>query len=110
MPTRATVAPSGHETTTWSLRTGFSETPTAAAAVTTWKTPVESVAKPTASTHHANPPVATKRTRARGAPVAAGRSPRPGYHARPPAVAAYTSLHLAAPSADDRTRPLRAGR
>src|SRR5438067_2326699 len=27
MPTRAAVAPSGHETTTWSLRTGFSETP-----------------------------------------------------------------------------------
>src|SRR5438876_282604 len=99
MPTRAAVTPSGHETTTWSLRTGFSETPTAAATVSTWKTLVESVAKPTASTHHANPPVATKRTRARGVPLAAGRSTRTGYHAGPSPVTAYTSLRVAPLSA-----------
>src|SRR2546428_11964222 len=109
MPTRAAVAPSGHETTTWSLRTGFSETPTAAAAVSTWKTLVESVAKPTASTHHANPPVATKRTRARGAPGAAGRAPRTGDHAGPSPLAADTSPHVAPPAAGNRTRPPCAG-
>src|SRR5439155_26390065 len=105
MPTRAAVTPSGHETTTWSLRTGFSDTPTAAATVSTCKTPVESVAKPTASTHHANAPVATKRTRARGVPLAAGRSTRTGYRAGPSPATADTALHVAPPSADDCTRP-----
>src|SRR2546428_298036 len=94
MPTRAAVAPRGQEITTWSLRTGFSETPTAAAAVTTRKPVVESEAKPTASTHHAKPPVVTKRTRAPWAPAAAGRSTRTGCHAGPSPVTAYTSLHV----------------
>src|SRR5436190_1955624 len=94
MPTRAAVAPSGQEITTWALRTGFSETPTVATAVSTWKTVVESEANPTASTHQANPPVVTKRTRAPRAPAAAGRSTRTGCHASPYPGTEYTSVQM----------------
>src|SRR6266480_2661700 len=109
MPTRAAVAPSGHEITTWSLRTGFSETPTAAAAVSTGKTVVESEANPTASTHQATAPGVTERPRAPRAPAAAGRSTRTGYHAGPSPVTAYTSFHVRPLSTENCTRPRWAG-
>src|SRR3989442_11656887 len=109
MPTRAALAPTGQETTTWLLRTGFSETPSDAVVVRTWNTLVESLAKPTASTHQEMPPVAMNRTRAPGAPVAAGRSTRTGYHAGPSPVTAYALLHVAPLSGENCTSPRWAG-
>ena len=91
------------------LRTGFSETPSDAVVVRIWNTLVESLAKPTASTHQEMPPVAMNRTRAPAALDAAGRSTRTGYQPGPSPVTAYTLLHVTPLSGENCTSPRWAG-
>src|SRR2546430_16824034 len=110
MPTREGLvpAPGGHEITTWLPCTGFSDSSALDAAAKSRNAAVESLARPTASTHQVSPRE-TNRTRAARAPPAAGRSTRMGYQLGPSPTTAATSLQVAPSALENCTIPPSAG-
>src|SRR5712671_4616079 len=98
--TLALPVAAGQEMTTWSLRTGFSETSAPGAAASCSNAELASVANPTASTHQLNW-TEMKRTQAPARPAASGSSTRNGYQFGPSPMILATSLHVAPESPEN---------